>query len=372
MHLVKNAILYPALLIIAFGASLIVVEAGAEQATPPSRASSTQQIAVDTDAGRTQLTYLAGSLTAEDLGMLRESAPNVRIITPESAEEVLRLAPNAHGVDARYVTEAFMDSAEHLVWVQSPSAGVERYLRVDALRESDRIVMTNMQGVHGATIAEHCFAMLLTLTRDVRHYTHPDQAGTWDSRGSGMQPIALHGRTLVVVGLGGIGNEVAKIGKGFGMRVLATRRSRTDPPEYVDEQGTPEDLMRFLGEADVVVLCVPLTDETRGMIGADEFAAMKQGSYLVNVARGKVVDTDALVEALQNSHLAGACLDVTDPEPLPADHVLWAMPNVVITPHVSSRSALTSEVWKQTYLENIRRFGKGEPLLNVVDKSVGY
>jgi phosphoglycerate dehydrogenase-like enzyme len=177
---------------------------------------------------------------------------------------------------------------------------------------------------------------------------------------------------MFVVGLGGIGREVAQRAKGFGMRVLATRRSAVPPPPYVDQQGTADDLHRFLAEADVVVLCVPLTDETTGMISAEELALMKPGSYLVNVARGRVVVTEALVDALERGHLAGACLDVTDPEPLPAGHPLWTMPNVVITPHVSSRSALTGDRWEALYIENLRRFGAGEPLLNVVDKTAGY
>ena len=130
--------------------------------------------------------------------------------------------------------------------------------------------------------------------------------------------------------------------------------------------------MELLAEADVVALCVPLTKQTQGMIGTRELAALKKGAFLINVGRGKVVDTDALVKALESGHLAGACLDVTDPEPLPSDHPLWSMPNVVITPHMSGRSALTRERWNAVFVENIRRFGAGEPLLNVVDKAAGY
>jgi phosphoglycerate dehydrogenase-like enzyme len=227
-----------------------------------------------------------------------------------------------------------------------------------------------MQGVHGPTIAEHAFGMLLTLTRNLQEYTHPDKKGSWQR--SRRRSTALNGKTLFVVGLGGIGNEVAKIGKGFGMRVLATRRSEKPKPDYVDEQGLPAALGRFLKVADVVVLSVPLTDETRGMIGKEQLDSMKDGAYLINVARGQVVDHDALVVALESGHLAGACLDVTDPEPLPKGHPLWSFENVIITPHVSGRSELTTKAWKETYLENIRRFGAGEPLLNVVDKAAGY
>ena len=156
------------------------------------------------------------------------------------------------------------------------------------------------------------------------------------------------------------------------MTVHATRRSAAAPPAYVDRQGSTEELPELLALADVVVLCVPLTAETRGLIDAEALATMKPGSYLVNIARGPVVDTDALTAALRDGHLAGACLDVTDPEPLPADHPLWAMDKVVITPHMAGRSAVTDERWRQLYLENLRRFAAGEPLLNVVDKDAGY
>ncbi|MBT8485317.1 MAG: D-2-hydroxyacid dehydrogenase, partial [Phycisphaerae bacterium] len=203
-------------------------------------------------------------------------------------------------------------------------------------------------------------------------YTDPAQRGAWERRGSGRPRIALQDRTLLVVGLGGIGSEVAKRAKGFGMHVLATRRSLVPPPPYVDEQGTAGDLHRFLPRADVVVLCVPLTPQTEGMIDADELALMPAGSYVVNVARGKVVRTAALLAALESGHLAGAALDVTDPEPLPADHPLWSMPNVIITPHVSGRSALTETRRRGMYLENLRRFATGQSLLNVVDKEAGY
>jgi phosphoglycerate dehydrogenase-like enzyme len=334
--------------------------------------SRTARIAFPMESGPVELTYLARSMEPEDLAQLRRVAPNVRVVTGLSPEEALKLAPQVHGIDGRYCSSEFLRAADKLCWVQSTSAGVERYMAVAELRDNERVVLTNMRAVHGPTIADHAFAMLLALTRDLPYYLDPAQDGTWNRRGSGAKTIALQDKTLVVVGLGGIGSEVARRGKGFGMHVLATRRSDTPPPPYVDRQARPDALMELLPEADVVVLCVPLTTQTEGMIGADEFEAFKPDSYLVNIARGKVVDTDALVKALEEGRLAGACLDVTDPEPLPPGHPLWTMPNVVITPHMSGRSALTEERWRTVYLENLRRFGAGEPLLNVVDKNAGY
>jgi phosphoglycerate dehydrogenase-like enzyme len=177
---------------------------------------------------------------------------------------------------------------------------------------------------------------------------------------------------MLVVGIGGIGSEVAERAHAFGMRVLATRRSDTPAPEFVEKVGKPQDLLTMLPEADVVAICVPLTAETDRMFNAAAFAAMKPGAYLINVSRGRIVDTDALVAALQGRRLAGACLDVTDPEPLPVGHPLWSMPNVLITPHVASDAEVTDERRWTLYRENMRRFGAGEPLLNVVDKRAGY
>ena len=346
---------------------------GASQATADEIGSSRNaRIAFPMESGPVELTFLARRMSDDDIAQLRRSVPNLRVITGLSREEALRMAPQVHGIDGPYCSRELLRAAGNLRWVQSSSAGVERYLALPELRDNGRIVLTNMRAVHGPTIADHAFAMLLALTRDLPHYLNAAKRGTWNRRGSGSEPIALAGRTLLVVGLGGIGTEVARRGKGFGMRVLATRRSDTPPPPYVDRQGRPDQLLALLPEADVVALCVPLTKQTTGLIGERELGAMKPGAYLVNVARGKVVVTEALVKALQDGRLAGACLDVTDPEPLPSDHPLWSMPNVVITPHVSGRSALTGERRRTLYLENLRRFGAGEPLLNVVDKRAGY
>lgn len=330
------------------------------------------RVAIDADGGARPLTFLAGRLDEADLAALREAAPNLRVVVPASQAEALALAPQAHGVDGRWATAEFLRAADKLVWVQAPSAGVDRYLGRKELIEQDRIVLTNMQGVHGRAIADHVFALLLSLTRDLRPYLDPARRGEWNRSGGGAEPIALHGRTLLVVGLGGIGSEVAQRAKGFGMRVTATRRSEIPPPAFVDHQGTPEQLPSLLAEADVVVLCVPLTEETTGMIDAAALATMKRGAYLINIARGKVVDTDALVAALRDGHLAGAGLDVTDPEPLPPEHPLWDLPNLIITPHVAGRAALTDRQWARLYHENLRRFAAGQPLLNVVDKTAGY
>jgi phosphoglycerate dehydrogenase-like enzyme len=330
-------------------------------------------VAMQVEAGKQPLLFLASRLGDDEIAVLANLAPNLRIVKPASRAEALALAPEAHGVEVSWATPEFLAAAPNLHWVQATSAGVDRYMNMSELRDNDQIVFTNMQGMHGPTIADHVMGMLLMLTRDLRTHAQDARRGEWQRGGSEVfEPIALEGRTMLVVGLGGIGREVAKRAKGFGMTVWATKRTPTEPPFYVDRQETGDQLMAMLPEADVVVLCVPLTEETRGMIGTEAFAAMTPGSYLINIARGPVVDTDALMLALQNGTLAGAGLDVTDPEPLPAGHPLWQIPNVLITPHVAARSGLTSDDWTRLYRENLHRFAQGNPLLNVVDKQVGY
>ncbi|MFN0242977.1 MAG: D-2-hydroxyacid dehydrogenase [Planctomycetota bacterium] len=329
------------------------------------------RIATPKPANGSTLTYFAGELSEAERAELAALAPGVKIVTGLSREQALERAGEAHGIDARFATREFLAKAPQLVWVQAMSAGVDRYL-APALVDNDGIVLTNMRGVHGPAIADHAFGMLLALTRDLSFFREQQAARRWAREGSGARPIALKGRTLLVVGLGGIGSEVAQRGHGFGMRVIATRRSDAEAPKFVERVGKPEELLALLPEADVVAICVPLTKETERLFDARAFAAMKPGSYLVNVARGKCVDTEALMAALRDKKLAGACLDVTEPEPLPADHPLWTLPNVLITPHVSSDAELTDERSWKLLRENVRRFGAGEPLLNVVDKRVGY
>lgn len=320
---------------------------------------------------RPTLRFIAGRMGEAQLAELRAVAPNVEIVVARTREEAMELAPTAQGIDGRFVTPELIGAAPELVWVQSPSAGVDQFLDDRPLMEADRIVLTNMRAVHGPAIADHAFAMLLTLTRNMPVHQRNQREHRWGSPDA-RTGIALQGRTMFVVGLGGIGTEIAQRAHGFGMRVIGSRRSDKPNPDYIEHVGKPDELLDMLPEADVVAIAVPLTPETEGLFDERAFSAMKQGAYLINIARGPIVKTDALVAALESGHLAGACLDVTDPEPLPADSPLWDRADVVITPHAASVAELTSERWWALYKENIRRFGAGEPLLNTVDKAAGY
>jgi phosphoglycerate dehydrogenase-like enzyme len=330
------------------------------------------RIAYPMGAEREHVTFFARRLESERLDALTAVAPNVEIVTGLSREQALERAGEAQGIDGYYAQPEFLRRATGLVWVQAMSAGVDRYMGIPELVGDDTIVLTNLRGVHGPAIADHAFAMLLLMTRDLRFHLGNQERGLWIREDSGIRPIALEGRTMLVVGLGGIGIEIAERAHGFGMRVLATRRSDKPGPDFVERVGRPDDLFAMLPEADVVAIALPLTPETEGLFSTAAFEVMKEGAYMINVGRGRIVDTDALLAALSGGRLAGACLDVTDPEPLPPDHPLWSHPRVVITPHISSDAEITDERAWDLLRENLRRFGAGEPLENVVDKKAGY
>ncbi|CAN5649764.1 D-2-hydroxyacid dehydrogenase [soil metagenome] len=330
------------------------------------------RVAIPVSDKKTELTYFAGSPSKEELAELAKLAPNLRIVTGLSPADALARAEEAHGVEGRYATHDFLAKAKNLVWVQAMSAGVERFLALEPLAKNERIVLTNQRGVHGPAIADHAMALLLSLTRDLRFHAANQAKKVWGRGTSELTPIALDGRTMLVVGLGGIGSEIAERAKAFGMTVWATRRSEAPQPQFVDRVELSPTLVSMLPQADVVVIAAPLTAETQAMFNKEAFAAMKKGAFLVNVSRGAIVVQEELIAALESGKLAGACLDVTDPEPLPASSPLWGMRNVVITPHMAADGEVT-ETREWTLLrENLRRFAAGEPLYNVVDKQAGY
>jgi phosphoglycerate dehydrogenase-like enzyme/glyoxylase-like metal-dependent hydrolase (beta-lactamase superfamily II) len=327
-------------------------------------------IPVEPGKERPRLKFLAGKLPADQLAGLRQVAPNVQIVTASGREEALKLAPEVHGAAANFLSPEFLKAATNLRWVQSFSAGVEEYVAIPELTGNDAIVLTNMKVVFGPNIADHAMAMLLSLVRRLPDYQVQMQLGRW----ANAVTVAgeLKGKTLVVVGLGGIGTEVARRAHGCGMRVLAVDPKEMAVPAYVFRLEKPERLDALLAEADAVAMCAPLTGQSRSMFGSAQFARLKPGAYFINVSRGKTTDTQALIDALASGKLAGAGLDVTDPEPLPPDHPLWRVQNVIITPHMASQSPECAARRRALFTENVRRFGAGEPLLNVVDKKLGY
>ena len=263
---------------------------------------------------------------------------------------------------------AVVRAAKNLKWVQITSAGVKPYLYPE-LVESD-VVMTNAQTLSSAAIADHGFAMLLAFTRKLTHFI-PDRTNeTW--RGGGYGLVELEGLTAVVIGTGGIGSNVARRAKGFGMTVIGVDPEEFPPRQSFDRMVYPDRLDEVLPAADVVFVCAPHTKDSEGMLGPEQFELMKRGSYFIALSRGRLYDMPALVKALDSKHLAGAGVDVTDPEPLPAGHPLWKFENAIITPHVATQGLLGGELRLEVYSENIARFAAGEQLRNVVDMRKEY
>ena len=262
--------------------------------------------------------------------------------------------------------------AEKLHWLQHFGTGVDRCLLSPAAQQAD-FILTNAQHTAGPPIAEHVIAMLMMLTRNLQYFHHLQQEQTWERPPDTPSPmIEIGGKTMLVAGLGGIGTEVARRAAALGMRVNATRRSGREGPDFVDYVGLPDELPELAAQADVVVNALPLTRETTGIFGTDFFAAIKPGAYFISIGRGKSTDTAALIAALKSGRLAGAGLDVTDPEPLTRGHELWTLPNVIITPHISFMTDRGFERSRLVITENLRRYINGESLLNVVDIDRGY
>ncbi len=263
--------------------------------------------------------------------------------------------------------------ASNLAWIQSPSAGVERYFFPEFVQSE--VLLTNAKGCYGPAISEHTIGLLFSLTRNLGSQTRNMAQGKWLRDGSNM--VEMKGLTMGIVGLGGIGSQIARRARAMDMRVIAVDilpKYREQIGDICDEVRLVQDegLSWLLTHSDVVVSAAPHTKVSEGMFGREQFGMMKEGAYFINVSRGKLVQTSALVNALKSKHLAGAGLDVTDPEPLPAKHELWTLPNVIITSHISGISQHSYERLYEVYSENVSRFVKGLPMLNQVDKDLGF
>lgn len=308
--------------------------------------------------------------TPELLERLRSVAPGVEIVGAAAGMEGAAQLAGAQAVIG-LCDAATLAAAPGLHWIQTWYVGVERCVALPGLLERN-MVLTNTQRTSGVPIAEHAIALTLALARGFPAYARGQSSGTWDPEPAGSQARELTGSTLLVVGLGGIGTEIARRGHGLGMRVIATRNSSREGPAFVARVGLPDELLALAAEADVIVNAAPLTPATTGLFDSRFFAAAKPGALFVNVARGASVVTDDLVAALRGGQLGGAGLDVTDPEPLPSNHPLWQLPNVIVTPHVAADSNAQDERYVLLIAENLRRYVAGEPLLNVVDIQRGY
>ena len=306
---------------------------------------------------------------SEDLERIEAVAEGVSAEAARTAEEAMAGAAEAEVIQAGRWSEELWKAAPGLKWVQSGGAGVERFMTPEFI--ASPIILTNAQGVYAIPIADQVMAFILHFSRRFNELVRRQIAREWEpwERRSSEE---LCGKTLGIIGLGRIGSEVAKRAKAFGMRVIATRRRPESRSAHADEVRGADELAWLLRESDFVALCSALTDETRHLIGEQELKVMKPTAFLVNIGRGRLIDEQALIAALKGGEIAGAGLDVFEREPLPAESPLWEMPNVMITPHDAGSSPRSHERFMAVFLENLRRYVAGEPLLNVVDKRAGY
>ena len=325
-------------------------------------------------------------LEERHLEKLRAVSPRLQVeqVVCRDPQDIER---HLEGVEVLYTYHAPFDPRRFpaLRWVQLSSAGVDHLIGTPLMRSS--VLITTTSGIHGIPIAEYVMACMLALTRRLPELMrlqkqHQWPKGRWGEWLSGE----LRGATLGIVGYGSIGREVARLATAFGMRVLVVKRK----PEVTRDQGyrvpgtgdpegvlpssfyPPHKLKEMLPLCDFVVLSVPLTPQTEGLIGREELMAMKPSACLINVSRGKVVDEEALAWALREGRIAGAALDVFSQEPLPPESELWELPNVILTPHISAATYRYNDRATDLFAENLRRYLAGEELLNLVDKERGY
>jgi phosphoglycerate dehydrogenase-like enzyme len=328
---------------------------------------------------------LAARYRARDLERIREAAPGARLVTLsvegladgplDDVEVLLRGWLSAEAFDR------LLSRAPRLTWVHSASAGVERALTPTARERG--VVITNARGVFSRPIAEYVLMMILAISRRLPQLLELQRERTWQP----LEGAELRDLTIGIVGLGSIGRAVAALASAFGCRVVAVRRNvdagdgrgsgRSGDVDGLrdvepDEVLGPDALPALLGQSDFVVLAAPLTPETEGMIDDAALAAMKHGSWLVNVARGRLIDERALLRALREGRIGGAVLDTFAEEPLPPDSPFYDLPNAIVTPHTSWSSGRVLDRSVELFCDNLRRFAAGEPLLNVVDPDAGY
>jgi phosphoglycerate dehydrogenase-like enzyme len=326
---------------------------------------------------------LSARYRARDLERIRAAAPGARLVMisvegladgpVDDVEVMLRGWLSSEAFDR------LLARAPRLSWVHSATSGVERALTPAALERG--LVVTNARGVFSRPIAEYVLMMILAISRRLPQLLELQRERTWQP----LEGTELRDVTVGIVGLGSIGRAVGALATSFGCRVVAVRRRSHDGtdlaesdeepafgPVRLDRVGGPDTLAALLGESDFIVLAAPLTPETEEMINDERLAMVKPGAWLINVARGRLIDERALLRALRDGHLGGAVLDTFRDEPLPPMSSFYDLPNVIVTPHTAWSSGRVLDRSVELFCDNLRRFAAGEPLLNVVDPSAGY
>ena len=301
------------------------------------------------------------------IAQIRSAFAAIDLIIPTSLDDALAVMPEIDIIFGGMNREMFK-RAERLKWVQTWGAGVDGMMYPEFVHSE--VLLTSAKGTVGVHLSEHAMALLLGLTRGIARAI---RTSDWNER----MPIRhasweLIDKTMGIVGLGGTGQHVAVRAHAFGMKIIAVDAESVDVPDCVSACWPMDRFCDLLSASDIVVVCCPLTKETHGLFDRVAFGKMQPHALLINVTRGKIVDEGALLAALENGQIAGAGLDVTPQEPLPDDHPLWRMPNVIVTPHTAGGSPNRQDRTVNLFCENLRRFRKGEDMLSVIDKQKGY
>ncbi|MEM7133661.1 MAG: D-2-hydroxyacid dehydrogenase [Chloroflexota bacterium] len=301
---------------------------------------------------------------------IQQIAPDYElVVTPERAQ--IEAVLDDIEIAFRTFPHDLLDKAPDLRWFQCWGAGVDWIQRYPELIEND-LIITNASGVHAVPISEHIMAFLLAFARGFPEQMRNQVQSKWAGPQDRNSLFELEGKTMLLIGVGAIGARTAKLANAHDMKVIGVLRNPSRPVDFVEQMISRNDLLNHLPQADFVVLTVPLTTETRGMIGEAELRAMKESAYIINIGRGSTIQQEKLIQALQEGWIAGAGLDVVENEPLAASSPLWAMPNVILTAHYSGLTPQYTERIMEIFLDNLGRYVRGEGLRNVVDKGVGY
>jgi phosphoglycerate dehydrogenase-like enzyme len=305
---------------------------------------------------------------------LRTEFPQHTFLDAWDREAIARLLPEADVAFTPFIDREGFASAKRLRWIQSPAVGVGSLMFPELL--ASPVVLTSARGIRARSIAEHVIGVTIALARRLPAALRAQHAHRWaqnELEGPESGVRGLDGLRMGIVGLGSIGMEIVRLATPLGMRVSGIRRRANEPPpQGVERVYPPEQLPALLETNDVLVLAVPHTPETKQIVGRRELERMPPGAILINIARGKLIDDLAVIDALRSGKLGGAALDVFTREPLEADSPYWDLPNVIVTPHTSGAMA---DYWTPLiglFSENLRRFEQGRPLVNVVDKLAGY
>ena len=295
-----------------------------------------------------------------------DEVPEARVVIAETEEDARREIPDAQAAFGT-ISPAVLREARQLAWLQAPAAAPPAgYYTPELIAHP--VVVTNLRGIFDDRIPAHIMAYVLSFARGLHIYARQQREALWRPHGP-ESVVYLPQATALIVGVGGIGAETARLCAAFGMRVVGVDARREDTPEGVAELHHPDALDSLLPDADFVILTIPHTPQTEGLFNTERFARMKRTAFFINIGRGKTTRLDALDDALRRGAIAGAGLDVYEIEPLPKDHPLWTAPNAILTPHVADRGPDLDPKRVEVIAENARRFATGRPLINVVDKA---